>query len=292
MNNINNIALDISSLAMQAMMYEAACSPSPGLVSAISQGAHEDMDFFSFIDSTASLIKYFTECAERGIKRGTPIGLLDELRDLGKNAEYYMLKKTGGVNTQKGLIFLLGIGCAAGGIIVAKGLKFCDVRYLIKEITEGIMKRELINLDKNKFPLSHGEELFIKFGVRGIREEIERGLPIIFDYSLNLYKNCYKLNKNQQLIHTLIGIMQYCQDTNIIYRHSLEVLQEVQKKAEHIIGIGGMNTLEGQASVNKLDEEFCIRKISPGGSADLLAGTVFFYLLEKYLSDNTAPFIV
>ena len=287
MKKINDVALEISSLAIQAMMYEAACSPSPGLVSAISQGAHEDMDFFSFIDSTTSLIKYFTLCVEGGIKAGDPTTLLDELRELGRNAELCMFKKTGGINTQKGLIFLLGIGCAAGGIIVARGQNLFEVRSVIKEMTKGITKRELIDLDKNKFPLTHGEELFLKFGVTGIREEIERGLPIIFDYSLNFYKDCYKLCKNSQLIHTLIGIMQYCQDTNIIYRHSQEVLKEVQRKATHIIEIGGMTTLDGQTAIKELDLEFCIRKISPGGSADLLAGTVFFSLLEKYLSDNT-----
>jgi len=292
MKNVSDMALDISSLAIQAMMYEATCSPSPGLVSANSQGSHEDMDFYLFIDSTASLVKYFTLCAEKGINSVDYTGLFYELRELGKNAELNMLKKTGGVNTQKGLIFLLGIGCAAGGIIASKGLKLLAARHIIQKMTQGITERELTCIDKNKLPLSHGEELFLKYGVTGIRDEVESGLPIIFDFSLDFYKNCDKLNKNSQLVNTLIGIMQYCQDTNIIYRHSLEVLNEVQERASHIIEIGGMATAAGQIAIRNLDLEFCTRKISPGGSADLLASTVFFSLLEKYLSNNTTLFIV
>ena len=64
-----------------------------------------------------------------------------------------------------------------------------------------------------------------------------------------------------------------------MYRHSIEILKEVQDKSKHIISIGGMKTPEGIGAINKMDVDFCKRNISPGGSADLLGVTVF--LLEE-----------
>ena len=57
---LNEISLIVSSFAIQAMLYEVTCYPSPGLVSPASSGAHKDMDFFTFVDSTSVLSRYFT----------------------------------------------------------------------------------------------------------------------------------------------------------------------------------------------------------------------------------------
>lgn len=44
---LNEISLTISSFAIQAMLYEVTCTPSPGLVSPVSNGAHKDMNYFT-----------------------------------------------------------------------------------------------------------------------------------------------------------------------------------------------------------------------------------------------------
>lgn len=54
---LNEISMTISSFAIQAMLYEVSSYPSPGLVSPMSNGAHRDMDYFTFIDSTSVLSK-------------------------------------------------------------------------------------------------------------------------------------------------------------------------------------------------------------------------------------------
>ncbi|MCT8976460.1 triphosphoribosyl-dephospho-CoA synthase CitG [Clostridium sp. CX1] len=286
-HTINDISFDIGSLAVKAMMYEVACYPSPGLVSCISNGAHKDMDYYTFIDSTSALIKYLILCVEEGLKKNHPNDVFFQLRKIGIMAERDMYKKTKGVNTHKGMLFLMGICCAAVGIAIRDKKRFLDIRQIIKDMTEGIVERELEPILREKHllkdSLSHGEKLFLEHGIKGIRGEIEKGLPVIFDFSLEFYKLNSDLNKNDRLVHTLIGIMQYSEDTNILHRHSLDVLQDIHKKARDIISLGGMKTIEGKKAIQLLDAEFIERNISPGGSADLLAITVFLHMVEDYI---------
>ncbi len=294
--SINNEAFDISSLAIQAMMYEVTCYPSPGLVSFISNGAHKDMDYYSFIDSTASLAKYLTLCAKRGMESGNPKAVFLDLKQLGIEAEKCMLKKTKGVNTHKGMLFLMGICCAAAGVAAQENKKFGEIQQIIIDITEGIVKRDLEPILEKKHlikdgkycgrNLSYGEKLFLEHEIKGIRGEIEKGLPLIFNFALNLYKETTELNKNHRLVHVLIGIMQYSEDTNIIHRHSIDMLKYVQEKSKYIMSIGGMKTEKGREAIKLLDREFVEKNISPGGTADLLAVTVFLYFVEEYLQSR------
>lgn len=73
------------------------------------------MNFFTFMDSAASLYPYFEACARAGqasADRPAP-ETFAALRPLGCEAEGEMLDATGGVNTHKGAIFSIGIACAA-----------------------------------------------------------------------------------------------------------------------------------------------------------------------------------
>ena len=46
-----------------------------------------------------------------------------------------------------------------------------------------------------------------------------------------------------------------------------------------------MRTLKGREKILAMEKEFVSLKISPGGCADLLAITVFFYLTEEYFKE-------
>lgn len=296
-HNIHDVAFDISSLAIQAVMYEVTCYPSPGLVSFISNGAHKDMDYYTFIDSTSSLIKYLTLCVEEGLKGNDYKEIFLCLKELGKNAEIEMYKKTGGVNTHKGMLFLMGICCGAIGIAIRGNKEFCSIRNIISNMTKGLVEKELEPILKSKHliengrlfgrALSYGEKLYVEHNIKGVRGEVEEGLPIVFDFAMATYKENYSLSKNERLVHTLIEILRFNQDTNIIHRHSVEVLEEVHKKVDHISKIGGMATEEGKKAIEILDKEFIDRNISPGGTADILAVTVFLCLVEEYMNKDS-----
>lgn len=283
--NINEISMTISSFAVQAMIYEVSCYPSPGLVSPVSSGAHKDMNFFTFVDSTSVLSKYLTLFVQEGLTGKSNKEIFDSIRVIGVKAEKDMFLKTGGVNTHKGMLFLMGVACAAIGKAIYEKRDFKQVKSIIMEMTKGIVKSELFAL-KEKDKLSHGEKLFLKYKTEGVRGEVERGMPTVFDFSLDFYKQNEDLSINDRLVHTLIGIMQICDDSTIIYRHSPEVLEEVKEKSKEIINLGGMRTSEGRESINKLCDEFIRRNISPGGSADLLGVTVFLYLVEEYMNKH------
>lgn len=280
---INKFSMIISEFAIQALIYEVSCYPSPGLVSPISTGAHKDMNFFTFIDSTSVLSKYFMLFVQEGFSDDGYKEIFERIRVIGIEAEKNMFIKTNGVNTHKGMLFLIGVICAAIGKIIKQKKDFSQIKHVVKEMAKGIVDKELGNL-KNKNELSHGEKLYIKYNTEGIRGEVERGLPTVFDFSLHVYKQNKDLNINDRLVHTLIGIMQICDDSTIIHRHSIEVLNEVKERAREIISIGGMKNEKGRKIISDLCEEFTQRNISPGGSADLLGVTVFLDLVEEYMN--------
>jgi len=282
---INEISMIISSFAIQAMIYEVSCYPSPGLVSPVSYGAHKDMNFFTFIDSTSVLSKYLALFVQEGFSDKTYEEIFNGVRRIGVEAEKDMFVKTRGINTHKGMLFLMGVACAATGKAIFEKKNFKCIQDIIKEMTKGIVEKEL-SLLKDNVELSHGEKLFFKYKTEGVRGEVERGIPTVFNYALDFYKQNAELNVNDRLVHTLIGIMQICDDSTIIYRHSPQVLQEVREKTIEIIKLGGMKTDIGRRKISVLCEEFIEKNISPGGSADLLGVTVFLYLVEEHMDSN------
>lgn len=294
---VSDVAFDISGLAIQAMLYEVACNPSPGLVSVVSTGSHTDMDHYTFIDSTSSLIKYLTLSVQAGFSDENPKDILKKCRKLGIEAEKNMFKKTKGINTHKGMLFLMGICCIAIGKTIYNKNPFSEIKNVIKDMCKGIVEKELKPLKEtiNKYnsieemikeeTLSYGEKLFVLYGMEGIRGEVERGIPIVFDFALDFYKEASDLNKNDRLVNTLIGIMQYSEDSNVLHRHSLEELKKMQQDAKRIIKEGGIRNIKAKQKIFQMEEEFVKKGISPGGSADLLAITVFLNLVEEYINE-------
>ncbi|PJI08526.1 MULTISPECIES: triphosphoribosyl-dephospho-CoA synthase CitG [Clostridium] len=277
---IEKIACKVGSLAIQAMLYEVSCFPSPGLVSPISNGAHKDMNFYTFIDSTCALSSYFAKFVREGFKDVSCKQLFKNIRKIGIEAEKDMFLKTNGVNTHKGMIFLMGIACAAVGKVINDNKTFKEVKQTIIEMTSGIVKNELENINPNK-KMTYGEKIYLDYKIKGVKGEVEAGMPIIFEFSLDFFDECSDLNINSRLVHTLIGIMQVCEDTNIIHRHSIDVLREVQGKAKNVIQAGGMRSDNGREMIDRLSDEFIEKNISPGGSADILGVTVFMTLVKN-----------
>ena len=108
-------ASHIAELAERALLYELAVTPKPGLVDMETNGAHEDMDRFTFIRSACALRPYFERCTRLGMENRSTEEMFFRLRREGLLAEETMLAATGGVNTHKGAIFSLGLLCCAAG---------------------------------------------------------------------------------------------------------------------------------------------------------------------------------
>lgn len=279
----------VGRIAIKAMLYEVSATPKPGLVDRNNSGAHRDMDYFTFIDSTLALDKTFYDCTLAGMNfQGENFSLMmNTLRSIGIEGEKRMFGATNGVNTHKGLIFSMGIISAAVGTIYARGINSSLTAELVcqrvMEITRGLSERELCAInDKDK--LTYGEKVYKIYGVKGIRGEAESGFITVGKYGIPIMKQLMdekKGNINDILVQVLLYLMAVTEDINILGRHDLSTLNYVKDSAEKILKAGGIFEDEGRTKIIQLDKEFIMRNISPGGSADLLAVTVMLYLLEN-----------
>ncbi|MDU2066379.1 MAG: triphosphoribosyl-dephospho-CoA synthase CitG [Sporomusaceae bacterium] len=276
---------EIGALAVEAMLYEVSCTPSPGLVNRYHSGAHQDMDFYTFMASSAALSSYMTRFAEAGWQfPGELSQLLPVLRLIGIEAEQAMFRSTQGVNTQKGLIFSLGIVAAAAGYLQRQGKNCEEFLYkAVATVTQGLVAKELAGrITRPEEKLTAGERLYKEYQVAGIRGEMEAGLPAIRQHAMPQLKQSLDkgLSLNDALGETLLCLMTCVDDTTVMNRHSPEVMRcWVKEQVEPIFTAGGLATKAGKVQYQAMEDLFVKKNISPGGAADLLAVTWFLYQL-------------
>ncbi len=280
-----NQARRIEALATQALLYEVAATPKPGLVDSHNTGAHNDMDIFTFFRSAAALGPAFSKCFLAGASHeGMAEALLPAIRAIGIDAEHEMLKVTGGVNTHKGILFSMGLLCGAAGLLSQErhgsGFSAENLCDTAARIVSGIIERDFGSLAEKPI-LTYGERLYLKHGITGIRGEVAGGFQTVRQVSLPLIREKWAaVDTNTLLVELLLRIMAHSEDSNILGRHDLAMLGTVQKKAREILEQGGAFSSKGMAAVRDFDQ-WCIRQwVSPGGSADLLAVTVFLHTWE------------
>ncbi|SMP68557.1 triphosphoribosyl-dephospho-CoA synthase [Anoxynatronum buryatiense] len=278
---------------LSGILLEVACHPSPGLVSPFSMGAHEDMNHYSFMLSTAAIAAYIQACTRVGYQEPPGENLLLKLRPLGLQAEKAMLEATGGVNTHKGMIFLGGITAAAAGVAMQKDhesafentpyVKATAVCREIKEMCRGLVQRELENAPlPKKETLTQGEYWYRQAGITGVRGEVEAGLPAVRQTGLPVFSEALRLfSLKTAMVHTLLHLMTVVEDTTVLARAGLEGLNLVKSTASEVIGLGGIQTERGQQAMERVSRFFETRRISPGGSADLLAMTIALWIMEN-----------
>lgn len=285
----NSIAASIAYNALRSMIYEVQVTPKPGLVDRNDSGAHKDMNIHTFVDSSLSLFPTMYGCAAAGIEHSqkSPKDVFAIIRKIGAHGEKDMFKATKGINTQKGLIFVLGLICAAAGTIIAnnKSMSTSNIAQVIQDMTQGIVEKELYALKIDKAAKRHytaGESLYINYGLEGIRGEVVRGLPSVTDYGLpTLISELRKgLSLNDAAVNTIIYLMTVVEDTNVVWRCGLKGLDYMNTYAEKVIKLGGMSTIEGREAIQQMNKDFIEKNISPGGCADLLATTIMLYLTQ------------
>lgn len=276
----------IGNLSIKSMLYEVSATPKPGLVDRNNSGAHGDMDFFTFLNSISVLQDYFYNCTKAGtmFNKEDYTLLLKSIRPMGIEAERQMFKATGGINTHKGMIFSLGIINAALGSLFKDHKKTNYTPRVLRRRVIHIAKGISGELEIEKEDNTYGEKLFKRHGIKGIRGEVEAGFPNVVDVSLPIFKalidkDIYHIN--DILVHTLLYLIKETEDSNILGRHNMDILNYAQNQAQEALNIGGYLSPRGRCFVNMMDCDFIDRNISPGGGADLLALTLMFYLIEN-----------
>ena len=287
----NHIAEDIGKKAYCALLEEVYTTPKPGLVDLYSNGAQSDMDVHTFERSAQALYPWFVQMAMQGYSFfGTPEELFLEIRKTGLEAEKAMYTATNGVNTHKGLIFTLGIFCAAAGRCSREYQRRVTLQKLIdmeQQMTSRILGLELLEImersSKSGIIPTNGERNLLEYGASGIRGEAIQGYPSVIKLALPVLCQgmAEKRNRNKVKLQTLFTLMSSIQDSNILSRGNPEVLKQVQKEANDFLKKGGAYSENALQELMKMDKEYIRRNISAGGCADLLATAIFLEMFLK-----------
>jgi triphosphoribosyl-dephospho-CoA synthase len=250
--------------------------PKPGLVSLVDNGSHHDMDASTFMRSLFSLRKFFREIALAGMLNHG----FGELQRFGVEAEARMLKTTNNVNTHRGAIFTLGLLAAAAGYLASKGRP--PEGQIISSLIRERWGKDILLTAPHK-PCSHGTIVASQYGVPGARQEAAAGFPHVFNLGLPaLQESLLKgVDFHAASVQSFFSILAVLPDTNLVYRGGEQGLLYAQAAARSFLDEGGVYRKQWQEHAFTIHHEFTARNLSPGGSADLLASSLFVHRLQQ-----------
>lgn len=269
----------IGHLASMALQAELDTTPKPGLVDRNDNGAHRDMDHALMQRSIQALHPYFVRLAQLGFTDKQPCH--DEIVNIGIEAEREMFKATGGVNTHKGALFSIGLAAVA-----LAGEAFCRITQAercgtmayndvnskqIQSLSNSIASLARLFPDTNG---THGSKAKANNILKGALDNAREGYTQLFKAWLPFYIDRIAEGDNYALHKTLLRIMCDLDDTNIVYRTSIETMKEVKTEARQMLDTS-RNIVNFEAALQAMNTDYIHRNISPGGSADMLSLVVF-----------------
>lgn len=267
--------------AFLALNEEVTTTPKPGLVDRNNRGSHTDMGIKHFFASANALRPYFCRFAETGFltRDASPQETFAQIRPIGLEAEQAMLRATHGVNTHKGAIFSLGILCAAAGRLSPEDWKSERLLSECAAMVKGVVAKDFAGITPENARTA-GEKIYANYGITGVRGQAEAGFPAVLEVGLPILQQGLSkgLSLNDAGSITLLHLLAATDDTNLIHRSDRQTQQSVRQNITEQLQIDPFPAL---SVIAELDKDFIRRKLSPGGSADLLAITYFLYFLDR-----------
>lgn len=257
--------------AVGALVEEALLHPKPGLVCPGDSGSHGDMDASLLLRSAFSLRFYFRDVA----KAGEAGASFDTLCDLGMAAEQRMLVVTRGVNTHRGAIFSLGLFSAA------VGMRTSGEAGTLGEIVR--LRWGLgIEAVRPARPTGKGAMAAVQAGIGDARSEASSGFPTLYRWGLPALRSALAegASRRKALVHTLFNLMARADDTNLVHRGGAAGLEWARNEAGQFLAAGSVFRAGWERDIQTMHREFVRRQLSPGGTADLLAATLFVHAME------------
>ncbi|MDO8251906.1 MAG: triphosphoribosyl-dephospho-CoA synthase MdcB [Rhodoferax sp.] len=272
--------------AVRALYAEIALEPKPGLVSFRDCGSHHDMNGTTFLRSLFALRGYFPRMAQAG-GEGRSFAVLEAL---GKNAEARMLVATRGINTHRGAVFGLGLLCASAGQVHAQGLLFSAQHLravLLSTWGEALAVRA--KLARYASPTSNGQRVAQRYGMCSAGEEAAQAFPTLFDVTLPALQAALAAGALTRAarVQALFATMAVLDDTNNVHRGGIEGLRFVQSSARSFLAAGGVLQTDWLRHARAIHAAFVQRRLSPGGSADVLASACWVDELVRTLPSVT-----
>lgn len=248
-----------------AILRELKIDQKFGLVSLASSGSHSDMNYETMLKAKDSILYYFKKMVIRGYQADELTTLLKSVRIDGIEAEKKMFAATGGINSYKGIIFLLGLAALSFGFTIKTSTRFNDVFTNIKIIAEDIYDDFELNYD------TIGVKLYHEYGITGIRGVAKDGFEVIKN---NLDK--LKISSSDKELRALLYHFIITTDDTVFIKRSKSYQKYLDFK--EIIKQYDPNDDADLKALNEFVEKF---NLSFGGSADLLIVSIFFINLRE-----------
>ena len=272
-------AQSIADTMRQALITEATLTPKAGLVDAVHNGGHSDMNLALFLRSADAIAPYLGDCAATGMTfAGHPASpaILAAIRPIGLAAEAAMRAATGGVNTHKGAIFAFGLTAAALGKRLAEqhAATLADVQADVRALCAEILA-ELRQGDCD----SAGKRGYARHGISGARGEAASGFATVSAHALPLYQQELAADGNERraLLVALVALYAANDDSTTLARVGLDGLRAHQHWARTLLA--DRATLADEARLSDAIAAYArncaAKRLSAGGSADLLALTAW-----------------
>ncbi|MEC9484565.1 MAG: citrate lyase holo-[acyl-carrier protein] synthase [Candidatus Izemoplasma sp.] len=255
----NALTAYMTHITIESMIEEVNLYPCFGLVSNKDAGCHKDMNSDTFLASIRALKPFIKAYLEEDDSK--------KLKAIGLNAEKAMFEATEGINTHKGLIFLLGIFLPVLKQAIVSGHSIAHFHNNLTTLANSIVGDYYNNL---KLPQTAGDRSYIDYQTKGVRGIALDGFDVVL---------------NQPPFNTdydrLLYFMANIDDTTIIHKTSYETLKRVKKEIKALIEQGGYP--HNHARYNALSNTYKKAGISPGGSADLWVISRLFETFKPYL---------
>ena len=266
---VHSIEDSIARAALASLHAELVLSPKPGLVCPDDRGSHADMDARTMIKSIAALGPGFRSIACAAAEGAS----FARLQAIGIESEHAMLRATGGVNTHRGAIFNIGLLAAAIAHCASHGLA-----RTIGNVRDTICIEWGRGIDGPPADLaSHGAVVAARHGAVGARCEAAAGFPTVFESLWPALRDARHrgFDARRSRIHVLMTSIATTIDTNLLYRGGVEGLAFAQRAAQDFLDRGGVAVADWEPAQREIGRAFVEHNLSPGGSADLLAATIF-----------------
>src|SRR5277367_137789 len=109
-------AVELSTLAVSALIEEAELTPKPALVDQRGNGAHHDLNLARLRRSAQSLQDGFADIARAAAVEKPSLQMREQIGRIGRDMERRMLAATDGSNAHRGAIWALGLLVTAAAL--------------------------------------------------------------------------------------------------------------------------------------------------------------------------------
>ncbi len=184
-----------------------------------------------------------------------------------------MLAATGGINTHRGAIFGLGLLCAAVG---ARLSGLAGSGSALGGVVASLWGKALLHAPV--LPDSHGSRARLQYSAGGARGEAAEGFPSVYQIGVPALRRGERSapgDAEAARVEACFALIAELEDTNLLHRGGRAGLDFAHEAASRFLDAGGVGRRDWRHRAGEVHAQFVARRLSPGGSADLLAMSLF-----------------